>query len=101
VEGIELLDGFTKVTLTLCGCLPPIRLHSGLLGLFFAQFATTIATSTTSILLRGFIKPPSHPALRATLFSKAKEQHPYVLDLARMPGLGCFFWKEKTDNGER
>jgi HAE1 family hydrophobic/amphiphilic exporter-1 len=126
VEEIELLDRFTKVTsagdspitkqggslphvsgpliaiaLTLCVVFLPSAFISGIPGPFFAQFATTIATSTTSILLRGFIKPPSHPALRATLFSKAKEQHPYVLDLARMPGLGCFFWKEKTDNGER
>jgi multidrug efflux pump subunit AcrB len=125
VEGIELLDRFTKVTLwgrlahnnagvayrtyqvliaialTLCVVFLPSAFISGIPVLFFAQFATTIATSTTSILLRCFIKPLSHPSLRATLLSKGEGTAPYVLDLARMPGLRCFFWKEKTDNGER
>src|SRR6201996_4442570 len=76
----EVGGALIAIALTLCAVFVPSAFISGISGLFFRQFAVTIAAST---IISCFVSLTLSPALCAVLF-KAHETH----DPARDPELG-------------
>lgn len=78
----EVSGALIAIALTLCAVFVPTAFISGISGLFFKQFATTIAAST---IISCFVSLTLSPALSAVLLKPHHEEHAKKSLFARLP----------------
>src|SRR5262249_3330370 len=83
----EVGGALISIALTLCAVFVPAAFLSGISGLFFRQFAVTIAAST---VISCFVSLTLSPALCAVLFRAHYEHEPSRARLARRLPHGAF-----------
>lgn len=83
----EVSEALIAIALTLCAVFVPAAFMTGILGLFFKQFATTIAAST---IISCFVSLTLSPALCAILLRPHANEKPRGINRLLQGGFGKF-----------